>query len=64
MKKILLLSLIALLLFGTVLTTACKPKEVEEVEEVEIEEEEAPAEEVIDGEEAPAEDVVEEPVAE
>lgn len=63
MKKILLLSLIALLLFGTVLTTACKPKEVEEVEEVEIEEE-APAEEVIDGEEVPAENPVEEPVAE
>ncbi|NLK50389.1 MAG: hypothetical protein GX294_07045 [Candidatus Cloacimonetes bacterium] len=64
MKKILLLSLIALLLFGTVLTTACKPKEVEDVEDVEIEEEEVPAEEVIDGEEAPAEEVVDQPIAE
>ncbi|MGI6198058.1 MAG: hypothetical protein ACOYIS_02880 [Candidatus Cloacimonadaceae bacterium] len=54
MKKVLLLTLIAMLLFGIM---ACKPKAEEPVEEVPVEEvpaEEAPVEEApVEGEAAP-----------
>lgn len=54
MKKVLLLTLIAMLLFGTFAISACKPK-VEDIPEEEVIEEEEPI-----VEDAPAEEAAEE----
>lgn len=59
MKKVLLIALLAMFLFGTLAISACKPK-AQEVEEVEEDIEDAEAEEEVVAEDAEAEPVAEE----